>query len=168
MDLSQQLIGQTRKQGRPREFPDTEEVCPCQPRARTGRKPETLTGTRTTPKPGLTSIAAVESRPGIDMVRKRSRGEPPGAATPDPSANGLSPPLFQPLTAYAARGRIFPAPAWGDLPSRKPICKRDATRPAETEEMQVNVDNYLLHSPPRPGGTPETGRDAQRQMCDAS
>jgi hypothetical protein len=36
-----------------------------------------------------------------------------GAAAPDPAAYGLSPPLFQPLTAYAARGRIFPAPARG-------------------------------------------------------
>jgi hypothetical protein len=34
-----------------------------------------------------------------------------GAAIPDPAAYGLSPPLFQPLTAYTARGRIFPAPA---------------------------------------------------------
>jgi hypothetical protein len=34
--------------------------------------------------------------------------------------------------------------------------------------MQVNVDDYLRDSPPRPGGTPETGRDAWRQMCDAS
>ena len=34
-----------------------------------------------------------------------------GAAAPDPAAYGLSPPLFQPLTAYAARDRIFPAPA---------------------------------------------------------
>ena len=34
-----------------------------------------------------------------------------GAAAPDPAAYGLSPPLFQPLTAYAARGRIFPAPS---------------------------------------------------------
>jgi hypothetical protein len=33
---------------------------------------------------------------------------------PDPAAYGLSPPLFQPLTAYAARGRIFPAPARGN------------------------------------------------------
>jgi hypothetical protein len=32
-----------------------------------------------------------------------------GAAAPDPAAYGLSPPLFQPLTTYAARGRIFPA-----------------------------------------------------------
>ena len=32
-----------------------------------------------------------------------------GAAAPDPAAYGLPPPLFQPLTAYAARGRIFPA-----------------------------------------------------------
>ncbi len=54
------------------EFPDKEEVCPCQPRARTRRKPETLTSTRTTTKPVLASIAAVESRPGIDMVRRRS------------------------------------------------------------------------------------------------
>ena len=37
-----------------------------------------------------------------------------GAAAPDPAAYGLSPPLFQPLTAYAARGRIFPAPARGN------------------------------------------------------
>ena len=36
-----------------------------------------------------------------------------GAAAPDPAAYGLSPPLFQPLTAYAARGRIYPAPARG-------------------------------------------------------
>ena len=36
-----------------------------------------------------------------------------GAAAPDPAAYGLSPPLFQPLTAYAARSRIFPAPARG-------------------------------------------------------
>jgi hypothetical protein len=33
-----------------------------------------------------------------------------GAAAPDPAAYGLSPPLFQPLTAHAARGGIFPAP----------------------------------------------------------
>jgi hypothetical protein len=33
------------------------------------------------------------------------------AAAPDPAAYGLSPPLFQPLTADAAPGRIFPAPA---------------------------------------------------------
>jgi hypothetical protein len=32
-----------------------------------------------------------------------------GATAPDPAAYGLSPPLFQRLTAYAARGRIFPA-----------------------------------------------------------
>ena len=30
-----------------------------------------------------------------------------GAAAPDPAAYGLSPPLFRPLTAYAARGTIF-------------------------------------------------------------
>jgi hypothetical protein len=36
-----------------------------------------------------------------------------GAAALDPAAYGLSPPLFQPLTAYAASGRIFPAPARG-------------------------------------------------------
>jgi hypothetical protein len=36
-----------------------------------------------------------------------------GAAAPDPAAYGLSPPLFQPLTTYAAHGRIFPAPARG-------------------------------------------------------
>jgi hypothetical protein len=41
-----------------------------------------------------------------------------------PAAYGLSPPLFQPLTAYAARGRIFPAPARRS--PRKPICERDA------------------------------------------
>ena len=35
----------------------------------------------------------------------------PGAAAPHPAAYGLSPPLFQPLTAYAARGRILPAAA---------------------------------------------------------
>lgn len=45
---------------------------PCQPRDRTRRKPETLTSTRTTTKPALTSVAAVEVRPGIDMVRRRS------------------------------------------------------------------------------------------------
>jgi len=37
-----------------------------------------------------------------------------GAAAPYPAAYGLSPPLFQPLTAYAARGRIFPAPSAGN------------------------------------------------------
>ena len=37
----------------------------------------------------------------------------PGPAAPHPAAYGLSPPLFQPLTAYAARGRIYPAPARG-------------------------------------------------------
>ena len=30
-----------------------------------------------------------------------------GAAAPYPAAYGLSPPLFQPLIAYAARGKIF-------------------------------------------------------------
>jgi hypothetical protein len=35
------------------------------------------------------------------------------AAAPDPAAYGLSPPLFHPRTACAARGRIFPAPARG-------------------------------------------------------
>jgi len=44
----------------------------CQPRARTGRKPGTFTSTRTTTEPILTSTAAVEFRPGIDMVRRRS------------------------------------------------------------------------------------------------
>jgi hypothetical protein len=44
----------------------------CQPRARTGRKPETLTSTGTPAKSALASIAAVEFRPGIDMVRRRS------------------------------------------------------------------------------------------------
>ena len=38
-----------------------------------------------------------------------TRGLPPRG----PAAYGLSPPLFQPLTAYAARGRIFPTPARG-------------------------------------------------------
>ena len=44
----------------------------CQPRIRTARKPGTLTSTRTTTKPTLTSIAAVGFPPGIDMVRRRS------------------------------------------------------------------------------------------------
>jgi len=44
----------------------------CQPRARIEQKRETLIGARTTTKPALTSIAAVKSRPGIDMVRRRS------------------------------------------------------------------------------------------------
>jgi hypothetical protein len=39
-----------------------------------------------------------------------------GAAAPCPAAYGLSPPLFQPLTAYAARGKIFPAPARAEPP----------------------------------------------------
>jgi hypothetical protein len=43
-------------------------------------------------------------------IQHRAQG---GAAAPDPAAYGLSPPLFQPLTAYAAHGRIFPAPARG-------------------------------------------------------
>jgi hypothetical protein len=42
----------------------------------------------------------------------RQKGERRGCR-PCPAAYGLSPPLFQPLTAYAAGGRIFPAPAWG-------------------------------------------------------
>jgi len=46
-----------------------------------------------------------------------------GAAAPDPAAYGLSPPLFQPLTAYAARGRIFPAPARGNRVPRVPIVR---------------------------------------------
>lgn len=37
-----------------------------------------------------------------------------GAAVPDPAAYELSSPLFQPLTAYAARGGVFPAPARGN------------------------------------------------------
>ena len=60
-----------------------------------------------------------------------------GAAAPDPAAYGLSPPLFQPLTAYAARGRIFPAPARETPHPGKPICKRDAASTAETQEMQA-------------------------------
>src|SRR6202034_1939778 len=44
----------------------------CHVRARTGRKPRTFTSTRTTTKPVLTSVAAVEFRPGINMVRRRS------------------------------------------------------------------------------------------------
>jgi hypothetical protein len=36
-----------------------------------------------------------------------------GAAAPQPRRMGCQPPLFQPLTAYTARGRIFPAPARG-------------------------------------------------------
>jgi hypothetical protein len=43
-----------------------------------------------------------------------------GAAAPCPAAYGLSPPLFQPLTAYAASGRIFPAPARRDPAPRGP------------------------------------------------
>ena len=67
-----------------------------------------------------------------------------GAAAPDPAAYGLSPPLFQPLTAYAARGRIFPAPSAREpLHPGKPICKRDATVPAETREMQATADDHL-------------------------
>ena len=34
-----------------------------------------------------------------------------GGAAPDPVVYELSSPLFQPLAAYAARGRVFPAPA---------------------------------------------------------
>ena len=55
-----------------------------------------------------------------------------GAAAPDPAAYGLSPPLFQPLTAYAAHGRIFPAPARGNPAPRvcsieaRPIAKHHA------------------------------------------
>ena len=33
---------------------------------------------------------------------------------PPTAAYGLSPPLFQPLTGYTARGRIFPAPSAGE------------------------------------------------------
>ena len=51
----------------------------------------------------------------------------------------------------------------GGTPPSKPIYKPDATStaaPAETEKMQVNVDDYLPDSPSRSDGTPETGRDA--------
>ncbi len=51
-----------------------------------------------------------------------------GAAAPDPAAYGLSPPLFQPLTAYAARGRIFPAPARGDPARRVRVARPCHTR----------------------------------------
>src|SRR5215467_2282849 len=71
-DHSHQLIARMQEHSRVRAFPDKEGVGPCQPRARTKQKPETLTSTRTTTKPALTSIAAAESRPGIDMVRRQS------------------------------------------------------------------------------------------------
>ena len=66
----------------------------------------------------------------------------PGAAAPDPAAYGLSAPLFQPLTAYAAGGRIFPAPAGGTSHPGKPICKRNAAGPAEMREMQATADDH--------------------------
>ena len=99
--------------------------------------------------------------PALESTDLKGTERQGGAAAPDPAAYGLSPPLFQPLTAYAARGRIFPAPARGTPHPGKPICKRDATRPAETEKMQFNVDDYLLDSPPgqvahqRPAETPK-------------
>jgi len=37
-----------------------------------------------------------------------------GAAAPDPATYGPSPPLFQPLTAYAARGRDLPCASAGE------------------------------------------------------
>jgi hypothetical protein len=75
---------------------------------------------------------AVECRPST-LIATDDSGHPPtltdlkgaqlqgGAAAPDPVAYGLSPPLFQPLTAYAARGRIFPAPARGNPAPRRLI-----------------------------------------------
>ena len=67
-----------------------------------------------------------------------------GAVAPHPAAYGLSPPLFQPLTSYAARGRIFPAPARGEPRTLgKPICKRDAAGAAEMQEMRAAVGDHL-------------------------
>ena len=75
---------------------------------------------------------AAECRPST-LIATDDSGHPPtlsdlkgaqlqgGAAAPDPAAYGLSPPLFQPLTAYAARGRIFPAPARGNPAPRRLI-----------------------------------------------
>ena len=73
------------------------------------------------------------------MKRHRSQVGSTRGGRPGPAAYGLSPPLFQPLTAYTARGRIFPAPARGEPRPRKPICKRDAMRPAETEKMETTT-----------------------------
>jgi hypothetical protein len=67
-----------------------------------------------------------------------------GAAAPDPAAYGLSSPLFQPLTAYAARGRIFPSTSAENPASHKPICKRDVAGAAETQEMRATVDDDPL------------------------
>jgi hypothetical protein len=50
--------------------------------------------------------------------------------------------------------------------------KRDATRPAETEKMQVNVDDYLLEVHPgqvahqRPAETPKDRCDASQPSDD--
>jgi hypothetical protein len=63
------------------------------------------------------SAQTATDRPGLLAHSYGSEGH---AATmrgwrPGPrAAYGLSPPLFQPLTAYAARGRIFPAPVRGN------------------------------------------------------
>jgi hypothetical protein len=77
------------------------------------------------------------------MVRKRSRGATRGCRA-TPRGVWAVAPLFQPFTAYAARGRIFPAPARGDPAPRKPICKRDVAGAAETREMRATVDDDLL------------------------
>jgi hypothetical protein len=72
-------------------------------------------------RPLLSPVAAARNDPHLHQRPSRRRRRAPGrraprdryagAAAPVPAAYGLSPPLFQPLTAYAARGRIFPAPA---------------------------------------------------------
>jgi hypothetical protein len=76
-----------------------------------------------------------------------------------PRRMGCRPRCFNPSlpTRHAAD---LPCTSTEEPAPRKPICKRDATRPAETEKMQFNVDDYLLDSAPRSGDTPETGRDA--------
>ena len=62
----------------------------------------------------------------------------PGAAAPHPAAYGLSPPLFQPLTAYAARGRIFPAPA---RENPHPDCRSNNAGPALTSAFGWGDDD---------------------------
>ena len=99
---------------------------------------------------------AVECRPST-LIATDDSGHPPtltdlkgaqlrgGAAAPDPAASGLSRPLFQPLTAYAARGRIFPAPARTSSLKACPFLHDEAIHRRSSRLLLGN------HSTPEPG-----------------
>jgi hypothetical protein len=64
---------------------------------------------------------------------------------PGPAAYGLSPPLFQPLTAYAARGTIFPAPARGN-PAPRVWAISGPLDPVHTGQPRTSRSNELPSS----------------------